>query len=293
MPNNMNMNNGNNNNNNNNPNNNGNNNGNNNKKKNPNPILSFLMVILVGLFIFTFYQTMISNSRTKEISYTKFQELVKADQVSTVWITARQYNIKLKEETKDPTIYITGVIDDESLLPLLDEHGVEYKKEIPKDTANYVFNILSIILPLILMFWLGSQLMKRIGNGIGGLGLKSNVKVYVEKDTGVTFQDVAGQEEAKESLQEVVDFLHNPKKYAAIGAKLPKGALLVGPPGTGKTLLAKAVAGEAKVPFFSIAGSDFVEMYVGVGAKRVRDLFQEASRQAPCIIFIDEIDAIG
>ena len=293
MPNNMNMNNGNNNNNNNNPNNNGNNNGNNNKKKNPNPILSFLMVILVGLFIFTFYQTMISNSRTKEISYTKFQELVKANQVSTVWITARQYNIKLKEETKDPTIYITGVIDDESLLPLLDEHGVEYKKEIPKDTANYVFNILSIILPLILMFWLGSQLMKRIGNGIGGLGLKSNVKVYVEKDTGVTFQDVAGQEEAKESLQEVVDFLHNPKKYAAIGAKLPKGALLVGPPGTGKTLLAKAVAGEAKVPFFSIAGSDFVEMYVGVGAKRVRDLFQEASRQAPCIIFIDEIDAIG
>ncbi|MCR5374990.1 MAG: ATP-dependent zinc metalloprotease FtsH [Lachnospiraceae bacterium] len=290
MPDNMNMNNGN---NNNNPNNNGNNNGGDNKKKSPNPILSFLMVLLVGLFIFTFYQTMISNSRTQEISYTKFIELVKEDKVASVSITARQYNIRLKAETGDSTVYITGAIDDELVLPILDEHNVVYKREIPKDTANYVFNILSIVLPLILMFWIGSQLVKKLGSGMGGLGLKSNVKVYVEKDTGVTFKDVAGQEEAKESLQEVVDFLHNPKKYAAIGAKLPKGALLVGPPGTGKTLLAKAVAGEAKVPFFSIAGSDFVEMYVGVGAKRVRDLFQEASRQAPCIIFIDEIDAIG
>ena len=267
----------------------------NNGKRPNNPVLSVLVIILVGLFIFTCYQTLTSNYRTQEITYNKFIELVENDQVYEVTITARQYNITLKDANgkKGNTVLVTGAMDDDELIPLLKEHGVSFEKEIPKDTANYVFNILSIILPLILFFWLGSSLLKKMGQGMGGLGIKNNVKVYVEKETGVKFSDVAGQEEAKESLQEVVDFLNNPKKYAAIGAKLPKGALLVGPPGTGKTLLAKAVAGEAGVPFFSIAGSDFVEMFVGVGAKRVRDLFEAAAKSAPCIIFIDEIDAIG
>jgi cell division protease FtsH len=189
--------------------------------------------------------------------------------------------------------YYTAYINDEELLPLLKAHEVEIDGEVADSTAVIVYNILSFIIPLVLLWVLLSFLMKRMGGSMGmGVG-KSNAKVYVEKSTGVTFKDVAGQDEAKESLQEVVDFLHNPKKYTAIGAKLPKGALLVGPPGTGKTLLAKAVAGEAGVPFFSLAGSDFVEMFVGVGASRVRDLFKEAQKAAPCIIFIDEIDAIG
>ena len=181
---------------------------------------------------------------------------------------------------------------DEDLIPLLKEKGVEIYGVIPDNTSTWIYSILSYLIPLVLIWVLLGFLMKRMGGGAMGVG-KSNAKVYVEKQTGVTFKDVAGQDEAKESLQEVVDFLHNPKKYSEIGAKLPKGALLVGPPGTGKTLLAKAVAGEAKVPFFSLAGSDFVEMFVGVGASRVRDLFKEAQKQAPCIIFIDEIDAIG
>ena len=181
---------------------------------------------------------------------------------------------------------------DEDLIPLLKEKGVEIYGVIPDNTSTWIYSILSYLIPLVLIWVLLGFLMKRMGGGAMGVG-KSNAKVYVEKQTGVTFKDVAGQDEAKESLQEVVDFLHNTKKYSEIGAKLPKGALLVGPPGTGKTLLAKAVAGEAKVPFFSLAGSDFVEMFVGVGASRVRDLFKEAQKQAPCIIFIDEIDAIG
>ena len=181
---------------------------------------------------------------------------------------------------------------DEDLIQLLKEKGVEIYGVIPDNTSTWIYSILSYLIPLVLIWVLLGFLMKRMGGGAMGVG-KSNAKVYVEKQTGVTFKDVAGQDEAKESLQEVVDFLHNPKKYSEIGAKLPKGALLVGPPGTGKTLLAKAVAGEAKVPFFSLAGSDFVEMFVGVGASRVRDLFKEAQKQAPCIIFIDEIDAIG
>ena len=177
-------------------------------------------------------------------------------------------------------------------MPLLKAHNVEIDGEIADSTAVIIYNVLSFVIPIVLLWILMSFLMKRMGGGAMGVG-KSNAKVYVEKSTGVTFKDVAGQDEAKESLQEVVDFLHNPQKYTAIGAKLPKGALLVGPPGTGKTLLAKAVAGEAGVPFFSLAGSDFVEMFVGVGASRVRDLFKEAQKAAPCIIFIDEIDAIG
>ena len=188
--------------------------------------------------------------------------------------------------------YYTAYIADEELLPLLKAHNVEIDGEISDSTAVIIYNVLSFVIPLVLLWVLFSFLMKRMGGGAMGVG-KSNAKVYVEKSTGVTFKDVAGQDEAKESLQEVVDFLHNPQKYTAIGAKLPKGALLVGPPGTGKTLLAKAVAGEAGVPFFSLAGSDFVEMFVGVGASRVRDLFKEAQKAAPCIIFIDEIDAIG
>jgi cell division protease FtsH len=183
-------------------------------------------------------------------------------------------------------------VADQDLIPLLKEKGVDINGTIPDNTSTWIYNILSFLVPLALIWVLMGILMKRMGGGAMGVG-KSTAKVYVEKETGVTFVDVAGQDEAKESLQEVVDFLHNPKKYREIGAKLPKGALLVGPPGTGKTLLAKAVAGEAKVPFFSLAGSDFVEMFVGVGASRVRDLFKEAQKQAPCIIFIDEIDAIG
>ena len=188
--------------------------------------------------------------------------------------------------------YYCGRVADDELIPLLKEKGVDISGVIPDNTSTWIYSILSYLIPLVLIWVVLGVVMRRMGGGAMGVG-KSNAKVYVEKQTGVTFKDVAGQDEAKESLQEVVDFLHNPKKYRDIGAKLPKGALLVGPPGTGKTLLAKAVAGEAKVPFFSLAGSDFVEMFVGVGASRVRDLFKEAQKQAPCIIFIDEIDAIG
>lgn len=295
-----------------NPNQNGGNGNNKNNKKSGRSVFSMLMVGLIIVFLISMFQSQFTSSR-EEISYTRFLEYVKEDKVQSVEFTARQINIDMKatsQTDKDKQEgtqnngtffsifggnakgYVTGLVNDEKLLPLLEEHGVEVVADIPEDTVNYIYSFLSIILPILIMVWLANSLMKRMGGGSMGVG-KSNAKVYVEKSTGVTFADVAGQEEAKESLKEVVDFLHNPKKYAAIGAKLPKGALLVGPPGTGKTLLAKAVAGEAKVPFFSIAGSDFIEMFVGVGAKRVRDLFTEANRQAPCIIFIDEIDAIG
>ncbi|MBE5906589.1 MAG: ATP-dependent zinc metalloprotease FtsH, partial [Lachnospiraceae bacterium] len=278
--------------------------------RNGRSIFTLLIVGLVALFVITLIQSRYSGRSTEEIPYSQFLDMVKKDEVKSVEFTTKQININLKErenadeqqDANNPFAsfrqmfatkhYVTGIVRDDELLPLLKEHNVEIVADIPEDTANYILSFLSIVLPLVLMVWLANSLMKKMGPGAMGIG-KSNAKVYVEKSTGVTFLDVAGQEEAKESLQEVVDFLHNPRKYAAIGAKLPKGALLVGPPGTGKTLLAKAVAGEAKVPFFSIAGSDFVEMFVGVGAKRVRDLFQEANKQAPCIIFIDEIDAIG
>lgn len=190
--------------------------------------------------------------------------------------------------------YYTGIVKDDTLSDRLYKAGVEYEQKIPDSTSYMVMNLLVNIVPLVIMIGLGVMLMRRMTKGGGMMGVgKSNAKMYVEKSTGVTFKDVAGQDEAKESLQEVVDFLHNPGKYTGIGAKLPKGALLVGPPGTGKTLLAKAVAGEAGVPFFSISGSDFVEMFVGVGASRVRDLFEEGKKHAPCIIFIDEIDAVA
>lgn len=202
----------------------------------------------------------------------------------------------VKKEGKEhaPDFY-TGYVDDDTLVTKLDRAGVKFQSEIPDMIGQLFFEMfVTVILPLLLMVWLFTYMMKRMNKGGGMMGIgKSNAKMYMEKETGVTFRDVAGEDEAKESLQEVVDFLHNPGKYSGIGAKLPKGALLVGPPGTGKTLLAKAVAGEAKVPFFSLSGSAFVEMYVGVGASRVRDLFKQAQQSAPCIVFIDEIDAIG
>ncbi len=288
------------------------NNHNNNKKRQP--IMLFVLFALIAMFITSLLYSSAGSSTTEAITYSKFLDLVEKDQVKSVVFDGDQINIKLvdgakvksdsqtasiqaqlyKESTgQDLTItYYTAYISDADLLPLLKEHDVEIDGEISDSTAVIIYNVLSFVIPIVLLWILMSFLMKRMGGGAMGVG-KSNAKVYVEKSTGVTFKDVAGQDEAKESLQEVVDFLHNPQKYTSIGAKLPKGALLVGPPGTGKTLLAKAVAGEAGVPFFSLAGSDFVEMFVGVGASRVRDLFKEAQKAAPCIIFIDEIDAIG
>ena len=290
----------------------GSNNNNNNKKRQP--IMLFVLFALIAMFITSLLYSSAGSSTTEAITYSKFLDLVEKDQVKSVVFDGDQINIKLvdgakvgsdsqtasiqaqlyKESTgQDLTItYYTAYISDADLLPLLKEHDVEIDGEISDSTAVIIYNVLSFVIPIVLLWILMSFLMKRMGGGAMGVG-KSNAKVYVEKSTGVTFKDVAGQDEAKESLQEVVDFLHNPQKYTSIGAKLPKGALLVGPPGTGKTLLAKAVAGEAGVPFFSLAGSDFVEMFVGVGASRVRDLFKEAQKAAPCIIFIDEIDTIG
>ena len=260
-------------------------------------VMAFILVSLVILFIMSMVSNQFNQMSTQEISYTEFLQKVEADEIKSVEIGS--YEITITPVTKEENAnkpyqmtYYCGRVADEDLLPLLKEHNVEIYGVIPDNTSTWIYSILSYLIPLALIWILLGFLMRRMGGGAMGVG-KSNAKVYVEKQTGVTFKDVAGQDEAKESLQEVVDFLHNPKKYKEIGAKLPKGALLVGPPGTGKTLLAKAVAGEAKVPFFSLAGSDFVEMFVGVGASRVRDLFKEAQKQAPCIIFIDEIDAIG
>lgn len=275
--------------------NNGNNNQNGDKKGgNGQMILAFVIITLVTLFFMSLLNRCSADMTSQRITYTEFVQMVKDDKVEKVEVGANQYNITPKSDDKTlvKMTYYTGFIKDENLLDLLNKHNVEIDGYIPNNTSTWVFNILSIVLPLIIIWIIFGAVMKKAGGGMMGVG-KSNAKVYVEKTTGVTFKDVAGQDEAKESLQEVVDFLHNPKKYREIGAKLPKGALLIGPPGTGKTLLAKAVAGEANVPFFSLAGSDFVEMFVGVGASRVRDLFKDAQKQAPCIIFIDEIDAIG
>lgn len=275
--------------------NNGNNNQNGDKKGgNGQMILAFVIITLVTLFFMSLLNRCSADMTSQRITYTEFVQMVKDDKVEKVEVGANQYNITPKSDDKTlvKMTYYTGFIKDENLLDLLNKHKVEIDGYIPNNTSTWVFNILSIVLPLIIIWIIFGAVMKKAGGGMMGVG-KSNAKVYVEKTTGVTFKDVAGQDEAKESLQEVVDFLHNPKKYREIGAKLPKGALLVGPPGTGKTLLAKAVAGEANVPFFSLAGSDFVEMFAGVGASRVRDLFKDAQKQAPCIIFIDEIDAIG
>jgi cell division protease FtsH len=282
--------------------NNSNNNNNNNKdgnRRGPGSGRFFLSLIIISLCVL-FFSTLISdralNGGTKEISYTEFLEMIDQDKVESVQFSNYQINItpKSDDDTAIVVNYYTGRVgaDEDDLVDLLKEKGVQIKGYIPDGVSSAILNILSIVLPILLLWGVLILFMKRSGGNMMGVG-KSNARVYAEKETGVTFKDVAGQDEAKESLQEVVDFLHNPKKYTEIGAKLPKGALLVGPPGTGKTLLAKAVAGEAHVPFFSISGSGFVEMFVGVGASRVRDLFKEAQKQAPCIIFIDEIDAIG
>ena len=264
-------------------------------------IMAFILLTLVALFVYALISISISHARTEEKAYSDFIKQLDKGNVKSVEFDSYEIDYKLVDDGhKDYDItYYTGRVADEELVPTLKKaktsegKSIEIKAAIPDNTSTWIFNILSFIVPLILLWVLLAFVSKKMGGSMGmGVG-KSTAKVYVEKSTGVNFKDVAGQDEAKESLQEVVDFLHNPKRYTDIGAKLPKGALLVGPPGTGKTLLAKAVAGEAGVPFFSLAGSDFVEMFVGVGASRVRDLFKEAQKMAPCIIFIDEIDAIG
>ena len=264
-------------------------------------IMAFILLTLVALFVYALISNSISHASTQEKSYSDFIKQLDKGNVKSVEFDSYEIDYKLVDDghkNYDITYY-TGRVADDELVPTLKKaktsegKSIEIKAAIPDNTSTWIFNILSFIVPLILLWVLLAFVSKKMGGSMGmGVG-KSTAKVYVEKSTGVTFKDVAGQDEAKESLQEVVDFLHNPKRYTDIGAKLPKGALLVGPPGTGKTLLAKAVAGEAGVPFFSLAGSDFVEMFVGVGASRVRDLFKEAQKMAPCIIFIDEIDAIG
>lgn len=264
-------------------------------------IMAFILLTLVALFVYALISNSISHASTQEKSYSDFIKQLDKGNVKSVEFDSYEIDYKLVDDGhKDYDItYYTGRVADDELVPTLKKaktsegKSIEIKAAIPDNTSTWIFNILSFIVPLILLWVLLAFVSKKMGGSMGmGVG-KTTAKVYVEKSTGVNFKDVAGQDEAKESLQEVVDFLHNPKRYTDIGAKLPKGALLVGPPGTGKTLLAKAVAGEAGVPFFSLAGSDFVEMFVGVGASRVRDLFKEAQKMAPCIIFIDEIDAIG
>ena len=282
-------------------------------------IFGAILWALVLVIFFNFLAKQIANAGTKEVPYSEFIQMVEEDKVATVELTSNKYTFYLKEdlpagageggsqdlaevlaqqmEQGGATRYVTApvVARDDSLISLLKEHDVEYYSPMQEESSYLMSLLLSYVVPMILMVGLLVFLMRRMSGGMGGLGGvgKANAKVYMEKSTGVTFADVAGQDEAKESLEEIIDFLHNPQKYTAIGARLPKGALLVGSPGTGKTLLAKAVAGEANVPFFSISGSDFVEMFVGVGASRVRDLFKEAAKVAPCIIFIDEIDTIG
>ena len=291
-----------------------------------------ITTLLVAFVLIGFFSAM-GNTSQREISYDKFLKLVSEHKVKGVKLDSEKIYItltdKAREEAREKAVekaekegrlspfeeamerlriqlpsvkkegkehapdFYTGYVDDDTLVTKLDRAGVKFQSEIP-DTIGQLFFEMFVTVPLLLMVWLFTYMMKRMNKGGGMMGIgKSNAKMYMEKETGVTFRDVAGEDEAKESLQEVVDFLHNPGKYSGIGAKLPKGALLVGPPGTGKTLLAKAVAGEAKVPFFSLSGSAFVEMYVGVGASRVRDLFKQAQQSAPCIVFIDEIDAIG
>ena len=297
---------------------NGNNNGNGgNNQKGPQKRQSFMLLLvaaLITLLSMSFLMNSVSNSSSKEITYDEFLQMVEDGKVDSVLIKSDKLEITPKQDktqekaennrnpfalyggyNSQPEIkYYTGIVDDDSLPAFLNKYDVTYSKEIPDNSSWILSILLTYVLPIVIVWVLLSFLFRKMSGGgmMGGVG-KSNAKVYVQKETGVTFKDVAGEDEAKESLQEVVDFLHNPGKYTKIGAKLPKGALLVGPPGTGKTLLAKAVAGEAHVPFFSLAGSDFIELYVGVGASRVRDLFKEATKNAPCIIFIDEIDAIG
>ena len=266
--------------------------------KNHQSILAFVICLLITLVCLSFVTDKMSD-KSSEITYDKFIEMVDKDQIKEVTLQSGVLTIepKIQKSYYQDTTYRTNQMEDtDSLTKRLEGTGIIFHYEQPDAMSAIVSNVvLTILLPTLLLFGMLMFFMRRMnkgGSGIMGVG-KSRAKAYIQKETGITFKDVAGQEEAKESLQEVVDFLHNPGKYTTIGAKLPKGALLVGPPGTGKTLLAKAVAGEANVPFFSLSGSEFVEMFVGVGASRVRDLFEEAKKNAPCIVFIDEIDAIG
>ena len=269
--------------------------GGNNKKDDMNK-KSLLVMVVLAIAVMIIAQMLsgkIASASQKEVTYTEFMQDVKDGKVTKVELDSDRiyYEVKNQKNVK----YYTGNVQDERLYEELDNAGVTYSRKVIDTTTYVMSSILSFVLPTVLMvavMMIFYRFAFKGGGGVMGVG-KSNAKLYVQDKTGVTFQDVAGQEESKESLREIVDFLHNPEKYTKIGAKLPKGALLVGPPGTGKTLLAKAVAGEAGVPFFSLSGSDFVEMFVGVGASRVRDLFKQAQQNAPCIIFIDELDAIG
>lgn len=270
---------------------------NNRNKKNKNNIIMLVIAAVITLMMFSYMQSVIRESSYKEVTYKEFIEKLEKKEVDSVIVASDRVEFELKEKEEGaPITYYAPRIYDENLLERLRLSGALYNGKVSDTGTSIIEMLFTWILPFAgiwLIMWFFFRMISKGGGGMmGGVG-KSNAKVYVEKETGISFKDVAGQEEAKESLKELVDFLHNPGKYAKIGAKLPKGALLVGPPGTGKTLLAKAVAGEAKVPFFSLSGSDFVEMFVGVGASRVRDLFKEAQAKAPCIIFIDEVDAIG
>ena len=268
------------------------------EKKNPKrPLIYYYLVAILMIYLFnSVIAPMYFSPKVKEISYGNFLQKVDDGQVSKVEITSTKIAVVAKDDT-DKTIYVTGRVEDPDLVNRLVKSKVEFSQVIPKESSPIANFFTNWILPIFIFFIIGQLFMRFMGGKFGGGNAmsfgKSNAKVYVEAQTGKSFADVAGQDEAKEALNEIVDFLHNPDKYKKIGANMPKGALLVGPPGTGKTLLAKAVAGEAKVPFFSISGSEFIEMFVGMGAARVRDLFKQAQEKAPCIVFIDEIDAIG
>ena len=272
------------------------NNQNDNNKSNKNGMIAALIATMLVFFFVCWIRGELEDGSNREISYNHFLQMVDKGKVKSVEFSGNKILIHPKKNKNSfySVQYYTGYLNDDDLLDKLDDAGVTYKSVVEDSGSGVLEFLMWNVFPIFLIFgtmWLLFRPMFK-GGGMMGVG-KSNAKIYVEKETGVTFKDVAGQEEAKESLWELVDFLHNPAKYVQIGAKLPKGALLVGPPGTGKTLLAKALAGEAKVPFFSLSGSDFVELYVGVGASRVRDLFKQAQQKAPCIIFIDEVDAIG
>ena len=263
--------------------------------KNRQTILIILICLLVSLMVMGLLNNALGGITSEDLDYSKFLDMVNNDEVQEVVLKSGTLTVTPKDQKSEGITYqVTMMGDEQELVDLLQEKGITYHKDPPDSTGTIIYTLLTVILPVVMlvavMVWVMRSMNK--GGGVMGVG-KSRAKAYVQKETGVTFRDVAGQDEAKESLQEVVDFLHNPGKYTTIGAKLPKGALLVGPPGTGKTLLDKAVAGEAHVPFFSMSGSEFVEMFVGMGASKVRDLFRQAKEKAPCIVFIDEIDAIG
>lgn len=259
-------------------------------------VFNIIIAGIVLLLLNTLIVPYITRQFVKEVDYGTFVDMLEAGQIEEVWLEDTQITFVPKDRGH-VRAYKTGIIPDQKLVDRLEEADVKYGREIPTEFSPLLYFIISWILPFVIIIAIGNYFAKKLGNRLGGSNAmtfgKSKAKVYVEAQTGISFKDVAGQDEAKEALQEIVDFLHNPNKYKEIGAKIPKGALLVGPPGTGKTLLAKAVAGESKVPFFSISGSEFVEMFVGMGAARVRDLFKQAQEKAPCIVFIDEIDTIG